>query len=361
MAFLYETLHIARAAAPWFVLGLFVAGLIRAFVPVHLVQRYMGGRGIGAITRAAVMGAPLPLCSCGAIPTAVAFYRGGAGKGPSTAFLVGTPGIGVDSVAVTYALLGPFMMVARALGAVVTAISTGLLVATTGQRAVVPQTETPDGACGCESADRCGAGAAATEGLAATADTAHAPTARLAEGMRYAFGDLLRDIGPWIVAGLLAAGALLAYVPPETVAAYGSGIGAMLLMSIIGVPLYICATAATPVAAAMLLAGVSPGTTLVFLLAGPITSMATLGVLQREMGTAAVTWYFIGILGTTVGLGLLLDLLIGAGNINVLVQMGEVHELLPAWVEWSALVLLGLVALAPLPQQIRQRVAATAG
>jgi len=361
MAFLYETLHIALAAAPWFVLGLFVAGLIRAFVSTPLVQRYMGGRGIGAIARAAVMGAPLPLCSCGAIPTAVAFYRGGAGKGPATAFLIGTPGIGVDSVAVTYALLGPFMMVARALGAVVTAISTGLLVATTGQRAVEAPAEAPGGACGCGGSDNCGPEGTAMGRLAGPADSHHSTSTRLAEGMHYAFVDLLQDIGLWVIAGLLAAGALLTYVPPEAIATYGSGLGAMLLMSIIGVPLYICATAATPVAAAMLLAGVSPGTALVFLLAGPITSMATLGVLQREMGTAAVTRYFIGILGSTVALGLLIDLLIGAGNINVLVQMGAVHELLPAWVEWSALGLLGLVTLAPLPQQMRQRVTATAG
>lgn len=357
MSFLQETLHIALAAAPWFVLGLFVAGLIRAFVSVRLVERYMGGHGIGAIARAAVMGAPLPLCSCGAIPTAIAFYRGGAGKGPSTAFLVGTPGIGIDSVAVTYALLGPFMMIARALGAVVTAISTGLLVATTGRRALAPDPHAADAACGCGDSDGCGAEPVPAEGLTAT-DAAHAPAVRLARGMRYAFGDLLQDIGPWIIAGLLAAGALLAYVPPETIAAYGTGVGAMLLMSIIGVPLYICATAATPVAAAMLLAGVSPGTALVFLLAGPITSMATLGVLQREMGTAAVVRYFIGILITTVGLGLLVDVVVGAGSINVLVQMGEVHELLPAWTEWGALGLLGLIALAPLQQRVRRRLVA---
>lgn len=360
MAFLSETLDIALAAAPWFVLGLVVAGLIRAFVSVGLVKRYMGGRGLGAIVRAAVMGAPLPLCSCGAIPTAIAFYRGGAGRGPSTAFLIGTPGIGVDSVAVTYALLGPFMMMARALGAVVTAVSTGLLVATTGQQAVVPHTGAADESRCCEASGGCGADGNATGGLSATGELPHSPRARLAEGMQYAFGDLLQDIGLWIVAGLFAAGALLAYVPPETIAAYGSGVGAMLLMSIVGVPLYICATAATPVAAAMLLAGVSPGTALVFLLAGPITSMATLGVLQREMGTAAVARYFIGIVATTVALGLLVDLLVGGGTINVLVQMGEVQELLPAWAEWGALVLLGLVALAPLPQRMRQHVA-TAG
>src|SRR5690625_2243868 len=131
MTLLNETLTVALAAAPWLLLGLFADALIKAFVPDTALQRWAGGRGTAGIVRAAVIGAPLPLCSCGAIPTALALHRGGAGRGPTTAFLVGTPGIGVDSLALTSVLLVPFIALARAAGAVLTAISTGLLVART--------------------------------------------------------------------------------------------------------------------------------------------------------------------------------------------------------------------------------------
>jgi uncharacterized protein len=142
MTLLHETLSIALTAAPWLLLGLLAAGLVKAFIPETMLQRWLGGRGLAAVSRAAVIGAPLPLCSCGAIPTALALHRGGAGRGPTTAFLIGTPGIGVDSVAISYALLGPFMMAARVLGAVTTAIATGLL-ADAGQREGEPRAGRP--------------------------------------------------------------------------------------------------------------------------------------------------------------------------------------------------------------------------
>ncbi len=131
MSLLHAILQVALSAAPWLLLGLTIAGLIKALLPEQLLQRWVGGHGVASVTRAAIIGAPLPLCSCGAIPTALALHRGGAARGPTTAFLIGTPGIGVDSLAISYALLGPFMAAARALSAVITAIATGLLVGTT--------------------------------------------------------------------------------------------------------------------------------------------------------------------------------------------------------------------------------------
>ncbi|MDR9440717.1 MAG: permease, partial [Halomonas sp.] len=151
MPLLNAILAVALSAAPWLLLGLVMAGLIKALVSEALLQRWVGGHGLGSIARAAVIGAPLPLCSCGAIPTALAMHRGGASRGPATAFLIGTPGIGVDSMAITYALLGPFMAVARASSAVFTAIVTGLLVGRTGSTretaGVEPLTEDGCGSC----------------------------------------------------------------------------------------------------------------------------------------------------------------------------------------------------------------------
>lgn len=343
-----ETLAIALTAAPWLLLGLFAAGLVRALMPNAALKRWLGSRGPAAVFRGAVIGAPLPLCSCGAIPTALALHRGGASRGSSTAFLISTPGIGADSVALTYALLGPFMVAARALGAVTTAVATGLLVGrTSSANAGRSATRLPTAAA-CEHAE------CVVEAAADLAPAAEPLSRRLRNGMRFAFGELLDDISVWVLIGLLVAGLLLTLAPPEVLAAYGSGLPAMLLMAVIGIPMYLCAAAATPIGAAMIVAGVSPGTALVFLLAGPITSLATLGVLRREMGTVAAAHYLAGILVITVLLGLVIDGLIGWRGVDVAAQIGAGRELVPAWLEWAALLSLLLIAIRPLRRALRK-------
>ncbi|MDI5922180.1 SO_0444 family Cu/Zn efflux transporter [Halomonas sp. LR5S13] len=344
MPLLNAILAVALSAAPWLLLGLVMAGLIKALVSEALLQRWVGGHGLGSIARAAVIGAPLPLCSCGAIPTALAMYRGGASRGPATAFLIGTPGIGVDSMAITYALLGPFMAAARATSAVLTAIVTGLLVGRTAPASEPPSAET-------RTAQGCGGGCSSgcDDTREASAETASQGLAgRLAGGLRYAFTDILDDISLWLLVGLLVAGGLIALVPPQQLAELGSGPGAMLLMAVIGIPLYMCATAATPIAAGLLLAGVSPGTVLVFLIAAPVTSLATLGVFRREMGNRALVAYLAGILASAVLLGLGVDAVASWWQLDITRQIEAVGELLPAWVEWLGLVVLTGLAVKPL-------------
>ncbi len=343
MTLVAATLSVALSAAPWLLLGLTIAGLIKALLDEARLTRWVGGRGLGSVARAAVIGAPLPLCSCGAIPTALALHRAGAPRGPTTAFLIGTPGIGIDSMAITYALLGPFMALARGLGAVFTAIATGLLVERTRDSSAPPA----------PAASRCG-GCGSGCGGKPEAAPASLPR-RLAAGLRYAFSDILDDISRWLLIGLLVAGALIALVPPATLSALGSGPLAMLVMTLIGIPLYLCATAATPIAAGLLLAGVSPGTVLVFLIAAPVTSLATLGVFRREMGNRALVAYLAGILASAVVLGLGVDLLADWWGLDIPHQVAQVQEMLPTWLE--ALALIVLVALAVRP--LRRRLAAS--
>ncbi len=352
MVVLEQILAVALTAAPWLLVGLLAAALIKAFIPEAALLRWVGGRGLASISRAAVMGAPLPLCSCGAIPTAFALHRGGAGRGPTTAFLIGTPGIGVDSIAITYALLGPFMLVARTAGALVTAIATGLLVtlADRAPRGSVDR-ESPSEAASCCQSKACGGGSTPGNSSRA-AEAGPSMTDRLRAGLHYAFADLLDDISRWLAAGLIIAGVLMALVPPQALADYGSSLSAMLLMAVVGIPLYLCATAATPIAAGMLVAGVSPGTTLVFLLAAPITSMATLAVMRKEMGTAAMALYLLGILVSTVTLGLATDQAAQWLNIAIEAQVGTTKELLPTWLEAAALVALTILAIAPLRRKL---------
>ncbi|WP_291318558.1 SO_0444 family Cu/Zn efflux transporter [Desulfonatronospira sp.] len=335
---LQNILSISLTAAPWLLLGLFTAGLIKALIPETALQRWVGGHGPGVVVRATLIGAPLPLCSCGAIPTALALYRGGAGRGPATAFLIGTPGVGADSLAITYALLGPVMTLARALGAVAAGIVTGLMVSLAGTPSHFASI--PAGAeeepCPCSTA---GTGCAGDSSIIRREPLA----VRIKAGMLFAFHDLFRDIIPWIFLGLIIAGLLITLVPPQALAAYGSGVWAMLLMAVAGIPMYICAAAATPISAGMIMAGVSPGTALVFLLAAPITSLSTLGVLYREMGRRTLVLYTAGILVTTVLLGLSMDQLVALAGIDIAAQSEAVGDLLPAWLEWTGLVLLVLL------------------
>ena len=405
MGVVHDILALALAAAPWLLLGFLAAGVIQAVIPRGFLERWLGGNGPGAITRAAVTGVPLPLCSCGAIPTAFGLHRAGAGRGPTTAFLVSTPGVGMDSVAITYAVFGPFMVVARVLGAFVTAVATGLLVAVAGARPSpsasaasrtpspvdrVPSNvggshtafwgdepgeeaghagSSPSGGCsscggGCSSTPSAhAAGGAPEAGRAAVApppatvgggnmalDLAPPPVAtRLRAGIRYAFTDLLDDISGWLVAGLLVAGLVMAFLPPELLTGWlGGGLLLMVVMAVAGIPMYICATAATPIAAAFFLAGMSPGTALVFLLAGPITSLATLGAYRKELGGRALAAYLTGVLVTAVAAGLTVDLVVDLWSLDLRAQAVAAQELLPGWIEWPALILFLAVAFRPL-------------
>lgn len=338
MTLLTELMSIALSAAPWLLLGLVIAGLIKALMPEHLLQRWMGGRGLGSIARAAVIGMPLPLCSCGAIPTALALHRGGAGRGPTTSFLISTPGVGVDSVLLTSVLLGPLMALVRVSGALVTAVVTGVLVGLTKQPVLPAQ-----------KADDCC-------GFSCQAETQNAVPdgvwQRARAGLRYAFSDLLDDISAWMFAGLLLAGVLVTLVPPNTMAGFSDGLLGLMLMAVIGIPLYICAAAATPVAAGLLLAGISPGMALVFLLAGPITSLATLAILRRELGSQALMVYLGSVLVVTVIVGWAFDYGLSFTHWNLVEQASQVQELLPAWLEWLALAVLGLVAIRPLRRRL---------
>ena len=364
-AYLTNTLGLALDAAPWLLLGLAVAGLIKVWIPEQLLVRWLGGTGFLVVFRAALIGAPLPLCSCGAIPLGLALHRGGSSRGATTAFMVGTPGVGVDSVALTYALMGPLMAVIRPLAAIFSAVVSGLLVGLTsadGQpgpgEKTSPFPDRPPAApscsysCGCRAESGSGpvfsspAGETIIEQGGATAS--EGGWSSMLTGRRYSFSEVLDDIAWWLLLGLALAGLLLTLIPPGLLAHYAAGPAAMLLMALIGIPMYLCAQAATPVAAALIIAGVSPGTALVLLLAGPITSIATLSVFRNEFGSRAMLFYLVGVAGSAVFCGLVTDALISALALDLSAQIGAARELLPAALKYPALILLVLLAIRPL-------------
>jgi uncharacterized membrane protein YraQ (UPF0718 family) len=259
-----ESLIIKSALAGWAIFvessvyllfGTFVAGLIAVALPQEAITRHLGGGGLKGVAKAALFGIPLPLCSCGVIPAAVSLRRSGASRGSTLAFLISTPETGVDSVAITYALLDPLYTLFRPVAAFTTALVTGGL-------ASLIEREEPPPAPASEVCQVC-------ENDTGDGHT-HSLAEKLGRAVRYGFGDLLGDIALWLVVGLVLAGLITALIPDSFFRTWvGSGIGSMVVMLALGMPIYICATASTPIAAAMIAKGLNPGAALVFLVAGP--------------------------------------------------------------------------------------------
>jgi uncharacterized protein len=320
MTLLRNLLDLYLEAAPWLLLGLIMAGLLKAWLPDGLLRQKLGRGRFLPIFKATLIGAPLPLCSCGVLPAAMGLRRSGASKSSTVAFMISTPETGPDSIAITYALLGPFMAVVRPVAAIVSALFTGLLNSLfvsqeeAGKPAfTLPVIDNP-ASCGCSEKDCC---------VSAPSEKPSGIWQRSRQGLYYAFSDILDDIWLWLLAGLVLAALVMSYLPPHTLASWGSGLPAMLMMLLIGIPMYICATASTPLAAAMILAGVSPGTVLVFLLAGPATNLATMGVLQREMGLPTLALYLLGISLSSILLGLATDAVLDSFGLTVQVLANQ--------------------------------------
>ncbi len=345
---LTNLLELSLEAAPWLLLGIVVGGILKVWIPTDLMERHLGGKGILPIFKAALLGAPLPLCSCGVIPAALAIRKAGASKKATVSFLVSTPETGVDSVSISYALLGPFMAIVRPVAAIVSAVVAGLLAGPEDPPAKprpasrglagIPVTV---GSC-CSSDDQ-GGGCCDSETPAPPAGL----LARSLEGLRYGFTSLLDDILLWLLVGLIFAALVKTFVPPSFLAQWGGGLPAMLVMMLIGIPMYVCATASTPIAAGLMLAGISPGAALVFLMAGPATNIATLGIIGKTLGRRAMAGYLAGVMGVALAAGLGTDHLVQQWGIDIQAQLAAGDDIVPPWIAWGSLLILTLAALRP--------------
>lgn len=329
-------LRLYAESAPFLLVGCLLGGLVYAFFPGRVIERWLGGKGVRTIFGAALVGAPLPLCSCGVVPAAITLRRRGASIGATVAFLVATPETGPDSLLVSFALLDPLFALFRPLAAIVTAVVSGLLATFGEEQRPLPQAP-PQRLCEiCALPDE---GDHFERGYGR-----HGVAARLRRAMSYGFGELLEEIGGWLLIGLLAAGALTVFVDPAWVTAHlGSPWLQRLAALLVGVPLYVCASASTPIAAGLVVAGFSPGAALVFMLAGPATNVASLLVLRRELGGRVVALMLLGIAGGSLLLGALLDLLYTVTGLTPLVQAGAAGELLPTWLGGGSAALLTLL------------------
>jgi hypothetical protein len=308
MGFLLDFLQafwlVTAQMAPWLLLGFLVAGLLSVYVSARWLERHLGGGGLGPVVKASLFGVPLPLCSCGVIPVTASLRRHGASPAATTSFLLSTPQTGVDSIAVTAALLGPLFAVVRPVVALVTGILGGGLV-----RAV----QTPE---------------ELASGANAGGDGPDDPRGRLRTVFSYGFMTLPRDIGGSLAVGLVLAALISALVPAGSLAGLlGGGIVPILVMMVVGIPLYVCATGTVPLAAGFIHAGVSPGAALAFLIAGPATNAATVTTLLRVLGRRTTGIYLATVAVSAVGGGLLLDGLAGGLDLGIpTLHTGHEHE-----------------------------------
>lgn len=327
-----QTWQIFTDAAPYVIFGFLAAGLIKAILPEEAVAKHLGGRSTSAVLKASLLGIPLPLCSCGVIPAAISLRKQGAGRGASAAFLVSTPESGVDSIAITWALLDPVMTIVRPIAAFITGTLTGILIN------LLPEEETELDAepksCGCSEPCKTSEFAAKEPLLK-----------RMIAGVRYAFGELLKDIGSWLLLGVLIAGVVATLVPDGFFALlFEHQAASLVVMLLVSIPLYMCASASTPIAAALVLKGLSPGAALVFLLAGPATNAATLTIVARFWGRKATAVYLAVIACCSLVLGWLLNEFYAWAGIDISqwVTSTEEHGT-SAWNSLAAVVLLGLI------------------
>jgi HflK protein len=336
-----ETATIVLDVAPFLLFGFLLAGILHVLVPTDWLRTHLGRRSFRSVALSSLIGVPLPLCSCSVLPVAAALRRSGASKGAVTSFAISTPETGVDSISITYALMDPIMTVARPLAAFGTALAAGT--------AVDLFDRTPD------------EGLEEDRPLAAPDSTAHAgsmeacacrtpepvPAGKKLRGIfRFAYGELLDDIAPWLLIGIALSGLIGALLPAGALQNPTlRGLPSMLLMLAIGIPLYVCATSSTPLAAMLIQKGLSPGAALVFMLSGPATNATTIAVLAKLLGKRAIAIYIACIAAFSLLAGFAVDAIYTSSGIAPRALTGAAGEILPIWLRAAAALVLAALIL----------------
>ena len=284
-----EIFDLINEMSPYLLLGFFLAGLMHAFIPNQLYTKYLSGNSFRSVLYSALFGVPLPLCSCGVIPTAMSLRREGASKGATASFLIATPQTGVDSIIATYSLLGLPFAIIRPLVAFTTALFGGQLINILGDREeAVPVQH------------------AAEEG-----HVHRSFWERLKEALKYAFVEMMQDIGKWLIMGLVVAGLITVLVPDSFFALFkDNSLLSMLIVLACAIPMYLCATGSIPIAVALMMKGLSPGTALVLLMAGPACNVASILVINKVLGRRTLILYLTAIVGGAILFGLGIDYLL---------------------------------------------------
>jgi uncharacterized membrane protein YraQ (UPF0718 family) len=284
--------NVFAVMAPWLIIGFFIAGTMAVYLPRDLVMRFLGASGgIKSIVRAVMIGVPLPICSCGVIPISTALRKNGAGKGATAGFLIATPQTGFDSILATYALMGPFFAVARPLAAFLTGLAGGCAVHALSNNDALHS---------------------------ATNQQSVPPPRNLRTILWQGYIRLLGGVVKPLSIGLVISALVAAFVPDDLFASTLAGRDylAMPIMALIGFTMYICSTAAIPIAAALMMKGLSPGAAFVFLMTGPAVNAVSITTIASLIGRRATFAYVAVIFLGAILSGMIINLL--AGNFEAL-------------------------------------------
>jgi len=323
ITFFKDFVRILAEMSPYLLLGFFFAGLLYSFVPQSQIEKYFSGKPLRSSVLSSIFGIPLPLCSCGVIPTGMAFYSNGASKGGTVSFLISTPQTGVDSILATFSLMGLPFAIIRPIAALVTGITGGLVtsvITKNEEHKIKPHTR--------ERQKR-------------------KFSQKIYDVFKYGFVDFIQDISKWLVIGLFLAAIISAIIPDNFFDILAlPPLVQMLLVLAVSIPLYICATGSIPLAAVLILKGLSPGAAFVLLMAGPATNAATITMIGKVMGKRSLFAYLATIIAGALGFGLLIDYIL---PINWFIEMtsqqfSHHHDSgLPIWQLLSAITLSALI------------------
>ena len=390
-----EILLLINEMSPYLLLGFLLAGLMHAFIPGRYYTRFLSKPTLGSVINAAIFGIPLPLCSCGVIPTAMSLRKEGASRGAVTSFLIATPQTGIDSIIATFSLMGVPFAVIRPIAALITAVLGGWMVNTfvslrdrrahreMAEGTIVKTEETETCTCHCHCHEN------KTESCCPEGDSDghhhhhhsgehhhhsshhrhsshhhHSSSAschchdrkipntiggKIVEALRYAFLDMMSDIGKWLVIGLVVAGLITIYVPDEVFTIFKDNtMASMILVLIISIPMYLCATGSIPIAVVLMLKGLTPGAALVLFMAGPACNMASILVIRKGLGFRTLVIYILSIVIGAVFFGCLIDWLQYSGMIDFTSRVSQTMEIKEGGagiIKWTSTIVLTLLLL----------------
>lgn len=320
-----EIIHLINEMSPYLLLGFLLAGLMHSFIPGRYYTKFLAKKSFRSVINAALFGIPLPLCSCGVIPTAMSLRKEGASKGAVASFLIATPQTGVDSIIATFSLMGLPFAIVRPIAALLTAVFGGAMVNTT---------------------DDCKEKPVETNGK--HNDHKHEGFIdKLREALEYAYIEMMEDIGKWLVIGLVIAGLITVFVPAEMFAIFnGNTLASMLLVLCIALPMYLCATGSIPIAVALMMKGLTPGAALVLLMAGPACNFASMLVIRKVLGVRTLITYLASIIVGSIAFGYMIDYLQFNGIVNFLEHLTYQQACCAegdGWFEWACTILMILM------------------
>ena len=321
MTFISNLWMIVNQFSPYLILGCLVAGILSIFLTVEIIQKYLGKGKLSSVFIASLLGVPLPLCSCGVIPVSAYLHKHGASKGATTSFLISTPQTGVDSIFLTYGMLGPIFAIYRPIIALISGILGGSLVHLfDNDTSKIDDSECEDDCC----------------------DDSKSKSI-LYRILNYGFVRLPLDIVNPLIVGILLSSMIIIFIPADYFEMYGSGITGMIIMLLLGLPTYVCATASVPLAFALFTKGFSLGAMLVFLMTGPATNITTMSVIYKILGRKNLLIYLSSIIFCSIGAGLMLDIFVPPPQSLIISNYNVNHIITPNVQLFCSVIFIGII------------------